>query len=53
MSIGRKEQTQKIGNQIYHLDDYPNNDLLSKDLAETHEQVTDAYKEGTIDEKKD
>jgi Protein of unknown function (DUF4025) len=38
----------KIAGQQYHTDDYERQDELSSSLAQTHEQVSDAYFEGEI-----
>ncbi|MFD1850993.1 YozQ family protein [Oceanobacillus bengalensis] len=41
---------QSIANRTYQYSDYYTNDQTSKGLAETHEQVSDTYMEGTVDQ---
>ncbi|MCM3588098.1 YozQ family protein [Mesobacillus maritimus] len=43
-----KQESTKIAGRHYHTDDYKRQDELSAGLAETHEQVSDAYFEGEI-----
>lgn len=38
----------KLAGRDYNVADYQNSDQLSKGLATTHEQVSDAYMEGEI-----
>lgn len=39
----------KLAAKMYEPSDYHANTQLGKGLAETHEQVSDAYMEGTVD----
>ncbi|WP_085993788.1 YozQ family protein [Oceanobacillus senegalensis] len=38
-----------VAEKTYQYSDYYSNDQLSKGMAETHEQVSDTYMEGTVD----
>ncbi|TRZ37275.1 DUF4025 domain-containing protein [Niallia circulans] len=38
-----------IAGKIYNSDDYKSTESVSKGLAETHEQTSDTYMEGTVD----
>lgn len=40
---------EKLATKMYEPSDYQANTRLSQGLAETHEQVSDTYMEGTID----
>jgi len=53
--MGKKDNKEslKIAGKQYHTDDYERNDELSSALAQTHEQVSDAYYEGEINAKVD
>ncbi|WP_053367551.1 YozQ family protein [Bacillus sp. FJAT-27245] len=42
------KREKNIAGRIYEPSDYKKNDQLSAGLAETHEQVSDAYMEGEI-----
>jgi hypothetical protein len=44
------QQSSEIAGRTYESSDYQKNDALSSGLAETHEQASDAYMEGTVDE---
>ncbi|MDG5788953.1 YozQ family protein [Evansella sp. AB-P1] len=46
-------KSEAIANKSYEPSDYKSNDETAKGLAMTHEQVSDAYTEGTIDGKID
>jgi hypothetical protein len=50
MEMGKqdKEKSLKIAGRQYHTADYQGQDELSSSLAQTHEQVSDAYYEGEI-----
>ncbi|HEY4552020.1 MAG TPA: YozQ family protein [Bacillaceae bacterium] len=45
------KSSSKIGGRTYHPSDSKDGSVLSSGLAMTHEQVSDAYVEGTIDGK--
>lgn len=47
----KKDRAKSVGDKTYQHSDYYSNEQTSKGLAETHEQVSDAYMEGTITEK--
>ncbi|UQD52055.1 DUF4025 domain-containing protein [Bacillus methanolicus] len=47
MKEERKESL-NLANRYYETEDYKRKDQLSSGLAETHEQVNDAYIEGEI-----
>ncbi|MBM7553811.1 YozQ family protein [Thalassobacillus pellis] len=49
MSNKREGKKQQIADKMYEAADYEKQDRLSKGLADTHEQVSDTYMEGTID----
>lgn len=44
-----KENSRKVAEKNYEPSDYEGETQLEKGLAETHEQVSDDYNEGTID----
>jgi hypothetical protein len=49
----KKQQTQQsneVAANMYHPSDYKSNNETEKGLAEAHEQVSDAYMEGTVDQ---
>lgn len=48
--IDEKEKT--VADKTYQYSDYYSNDQLSKGMAISHEQVSDTYMEGTIDQVK-
>ncbi|WP_077325258.1 YozQ family protein [Virgibacillus siamensis] len=48
-----KKDSSKIAEHNYDSSYYQGKDQFEKGLAETHEQVSDDYKEGTIDQKSD
>nr|WP_048826331.1 YozQ family protein [Bacillus sp. B-jedd] len=43
-----KKHENSIAGRTYDSSDYKGNDQISSGLAETHEQVSDAYMEGEI-----
>jgi hypothetical protein len=43
-------ESSKIAGRTYDASDYQKNDELSSGLAETHEQFSDTYMEGTVDQ---
>ncbi|MEK4668732.1 YozQ family protein [Niallia sp. FSL R7-0271] len=45
----KKSQNAPVAGKTYETEDYQKNDVVSKGLAETHEQSSDTYTEGTID----
>lgn len=45
----KKSQHAPVAGKVYETEDYKKNDIASKGLAETHEQSSDTYTEGTID----
>ncbi len=47
------KESLKIAGRQYHTKDYEQSDELSSALAQTHEQVSDAYYEGEIGAKID
>jgi Protein of unknown function (DUF4025) len=44
-----KLESKQIAGRQYEVEDYNRQDELSEGLAETHEQASDDYMEGTID----
>lgn len=40
---------EKLATKMYEPSDYQANNQLGQGLAETHEQVSDTYMEGTVD----
>ena len=48
--MAKKKET-SVGNKNFNYEDYKKTDPLSSGLAETHEQVSDTFTEGTIDAK--
>lgn len=46
-----KLKSSKIAGRNYESSDYDRNDFLSSGLAQSHEQVSDTFVEGTIDGK--
>ncbi|WP_068675960.1 YozQ family protein [Oceanobacillus sp. Castelsardo] len=46
----KRNKTKSVGDKTYQHSDYYRNEQTSKGMAETHEQVSDAYMEGTIGE---
>ncbi|WP_096200629.1 YozQ family protein [Bacillus sp. FJAT-45350] len=44
-----KKQTEEIADKTYEPAYYQSNDEIEQGLATTHEQVSDAYMEGTVD----
>ncbi len=47
----KKDRTKSVvGDKTYQHSDYHSNDQLSKGMAETHEQVSESYMEGSIEE---
>lgn len=46
-----KNKETSVGNKNFNYEDYKKTDPLSSGLAETHEQVSDTFTEGTIDAK--
>ena len=44
-----EEDAEKVAEKTYKVSDYKSEDETDKGLANTHEQVSDAYVEGTID----
>ncbi|WP_249872270.1 YozQ family protein [Oceanobacillus saliphilus] len=44
-----KGKAKTVADKTYQYSDYYSNDQLSKGMAESHEQVSDAYMEGTVD----
>ena len=44
-----EEVAGKVAEKTYKVSDYKSEDETDKGLANTHEQVSDAYVEGTID----
>lgn len=49
MNNKTNNKSEKIAEKSYEPADYGSNDETDKGLAMTHEQVSDAYMEGTID----
>ena len=47
------ENAEKVSGKNYEVSDYKSEEQLNKGLAITHEQVSDGYMEGTVDEKID
>ncbi|GGB31607.1 DUF4025 domain-containing protein [Virgibacillus dakarensis] len=47
------EDSRKIAEKNYHPSFYQGKNQFEQGLAETHEQVSDDYAEGTIDQKSD
>ncbi|RYG71444.1 DUF4025 domain-containing protein [Lentibacillus lipolyticus] len=47
------EDSRKVAERDYEPSNYQGNTQFEKGMAETHEQVSDDYKEGTIDRKID
>ncbi|WP_010530328.1 YozQ family protein [Lentibacillus jeotgali] len=45
------EDSRNVAERGYEPDNYLGNTQFDKGMAETHEQVSDDYKEGTIDRK--
>ncbi|WP_338036448.1 YozQ family protein [Neobacillus notoginsengisoli] len=43
-----KKRVHSIAGRVYEASDYKKDDEVSRGLAETHEQVSDAYMEGEI-----
>ncbi|WP_067727768.1 YozQ family protein [Oceanobacillus damuensis] len=43
------EKAKTVADKTYQYSDYYSNDQLSRGMAESHEQVSDTYMEGTID----
>ncbi|SEQ33296.1 YozQ family protein [Piscibacillus halophilus] len=53
MSKKKKQQEEnKVAEKNYEPSDYEGHTQLEEGLAETHEQVSDGYHEGTIDRAK-
>ncbi|SFD45728.1 Protein of unknown function [Lentibacillus persicus] len=46
-----KEDSRNIAERNYEPENYSGNTQFDKGMAETHEQVSDDYHEGTIDRK--
>ncbi|RLL41738.1 DUF4025 domain-containing protein [Oceanobacillus piezotolerans] len=46
----KSHKDKSIANRTYQYSDYYSDDDLSKGMAKTHEQVSDAYMEGTLDQ---
>ncbi|ARK31197.1 YozQ family protein [Halalkalibacter krulwichiae] len=46
-------KTQEVAEHSYQPEDYQSSNEVEKGLATTHEQVSDAYMEGTIDAEKE
>ncbi|RXT06394.1 YozQ family protein [Ammoniphilus sp. CFH 90114] len=49
MDQSRFSTDDKLAEKMYEPKDYQSNSTLNKGLAITHEQVSDAYMEGSID----
>ncbi|MBP1948652.1 hypothetical protein J2Z82_001588 [Virgibacillus litoralis] len=47
------EDSRKVAEKNYETSDYQGHTQIEKGLAETHEQVSDDYFEGTIDQKRE
>lgn len=45
----KNNNAEKVAEKNYEVEDYQSNDETASGLAVTHEQVSDAYTEGTID----
>ncbi|MCP8969226.1 YozQ family protein [Ectobacillus ponti] len=43
------QQSEKLADRMYDTSDYKKKDNMSQGFATTHEQVSDAYTEGTVD----
>jgi hypothetical protein len=43
------DENLKVAGNYYNVSDYKSNSVLSSGFATTHEQVSDAYFEGTVD----
>jgi hypothetical protein len=52
LDMPKKDRAKSVGDKTYQHSDYYSNEQISKGLAETHEQVSDAYMEGTIAEER-
>ncbi|SFC79046.1 Protein of unknown function [Bacillus sp. OV322] len=46
----KQNSTSEIAGKHFKVEDYKKDDQLSSGLAETHEQVSDDYMAGTIDQ---
>ncbi|TYR80055.1 DUF4025 domain-containing protein [Priestia megaterium] len=46
----KEVNTSQIADRQFHVNDYEGQDQLSQGLAETHEQVSDTYQEGTFED---
>ncbi|OIK10289.1 YozQ family protein [Bacillus sp. MUM 13] len=46
----QQNSTSEIAGKHFEVEDYKKDDQLSSGLAETHEQVSDDYMAGTIDQ---
>lgn len=53
MDESRVGQTDHVAEKMYRPADYESESHLAKGLAMTHEQVSDAYMMGTLDERLD
>ncbi|MDQ0217802.1 DUF4025 domain-containing protein [Peribacillus cavernae] len=46
----QQESANKVAGRNFDFDDYKKDDQVSSGLAETHEQISDDYYSGTIDQ---
>ncbi|MBG9787150.1 hypothetical protein ABD74_05860 [Brevibacillus laterosporus] len=49
-AFNKKTSSNQYVTKSYDINDYQSNDMQSKGLAVTHEQVSDSYALGTVDE---
>ncbi|SDQ67062.1 Protein of unknown function [Virgibacillus subterraneus] len=47
------EESRRVAEKNYEPSDYKGNTQIEKGLAETHEQASDDYFEGTLDQKRE
>ena len=50
MSDKKTERSKSVADKTYQYSDYYNDDQLSQGMATSHEQVSDTYMEGTVDD---
>ncbi|MFD1337425.1 YozQ family protein [Oceanobacillus iheyensis] len=50
MSDKKTERSKSVADKTYQYSDYYKDDQLSKGMATSHEQVSDTYMEGTVDD---
>ena len=51
MNNNKQETSTDLAGRQFEFDDYKKKDALSSGLAETHEQMSDGYYVGTVEQK--